>query len=119
MRFISSPLPVSYALIHEYINSINSVSDEYICTYSSKGRKHVYYIENRHLNNFSTVNEACWHMYKIPRIKIWCILEEFLKIERSFPQMLKAARISQLHMLYKDNHSEKDIGDFLESVYPL
>lgn len=42
MLFISSPLPVSYALIHEYINSINSVSDEYICTYSSKGRKHVY-----------------------------------------------------------------------------
>lgn len=58
MRFISSLLPVSYALIHEYINSINSVSDEYICTYSSKGRKHVYFLENRHLNNYCTINEA-------------------------------------------------------------
>lgn len=33
--------------------------------------------------------------------------------------MLTAAGFSQFHKLYKDNHSEKDIDDFLESVYPL
>lgn len=60
-----------------------------------------------------------WYVYKIPRIKNRCILEEILKIERIFPQVLKAARISHLHTLYKEYHSEKDIGDFLESVCPL
>lgn len=92
MLFISSLLSVSYALIHEYINSINSVRDEYIYTYSRKGRKHVYFIENRHLNNYSTINAASLTFGQYPKDKRSMYFGRIFETRKDFPADVKGCR---------------------------